>query len=135
MYLGIDYGKKRIGLAVGSVFPRGAGVLDGEMSDEKVVEAIAQVFVENECEGIVMGMPTKRSGDDGEMAPKIRSLAEMIKKKTGLEVFFEEEELTSAEAERILQDSDKEYSRKSGKTDEMAAVLILEQFLADKIKL
>lgn len=129
MYLGIDFGKKRIGLALGQLIPKGAGVIDGTKSLKEVIEAIKQICLENEVSGVVIGLPKKPSGSPGELAEDIKIFAGKLKEATGLPIHFEEEGFTSVEAEEILKESGKNYSRKSGKTDEMAAILILEQYI------
>jgi len=133
MYLAIDWGEKRIGLAVGAIFPQGAGVVDGEQSFEKIVEEIKAVITENEVEKIILGLPILPSGDEGVLAPQIRQFGKDLEKLCGLEVIYEPEEYTSIEAKGQFVSHSKLPDRKSGKLDEMAAILILEQFL-DHIK-
>jgi putative Holliday junction resolvase len=129
MYLGIDFGKKRIGLALGQMIPRGIGMIDGNKPIDQIVFDIKKICSENEVTGIVIGSPKKRSGDPGELTDDIERFVLELNKSINLPVHFEEEEFTSVEAEEILKESGKSYTRKSGKTDEMAAVLILEQFI------
>ncbi len=131
-YLGIDYGKKRIGLALGQMIPKGAGVIDGGQDLDVIVSQIEKICRENEVEGIVIGWPLKKSGDLGEVAPEIDKFVNELKAKINLPVFFEEEELTSVEAENILNENGQKYDRKSGQIDELAAILILEQYLNKK---
>jgi putative Holliday junction resolvase len=128
-FLAIDYGEKRIGLAVGTIFPKGAGVVDGEQKMEKIVDDIAKICHEEEIEKIVVGLPIRSQGEEGRISLKARKLAAALIEKTGLPIYFEPEQYTSVLATEILKESGKNYSRASGKTDEMAAVLILEQFI------
>ncbi len=129
MYLGIDFGKKRIGLALGQLIPKGAGVIDGTKDMDEIVLAIKEICTENEVSDIVIGLPKKPSGDLGELADDIKTFAGKLEKNIGLPVHFEEEEFTSVEAEEMIRESGKRYDRKSGKTDEIAAILILEQYI------
>jgi putative Holliday junction resolvase len=130
MYLGIDFGKKRIGLALGAVLPKTAGVLDGTKNKKEIISEIKKICQDNEVEKIVIGLPVMRSGSEGELAKEIRSFAENLETNLNIEVDFEEEELTSVEAESFLKKYGKGYNKKDGKTDELAAVLILEQYLS-----
>jgi len=130
MYLGIDFGKKRIGLALGQLIPKGAGVIDGSKSLEEIVSAIKEICVENEVDEIVIGWPKKLSGDLGDIAGDIKAFSENLKENIGLPIHFEEEELTSVEAEDMIRESGKRFSRESGKTDEIAAILILERYIS-----
>lgn len=128
-YLSIDYGKKRIGLAIGQIIPKGAGVIDGAQGLDQIISDIEKICTENEVEGIVIGLPLKKSGDLGEMVPDIQNLADKLNQKLKLPVHFEEEEFTSVEAENFLKEHHVNYTRKSGEVDELAAILILEQYL------
>ena len=128
-YLGIDFGKKRIGLALGQLIPKGAGVLDGTKNIDDTILAIKEICKENEVSNIAIGLPRKPSGDLGEIAENIKMFAGKLEKSVGLPVHFEEEQLTSVEAEELIRESGKRYDRKSGKTDEIAAILILEQYI------
>jgi putative Holliday junction resolvase len=127
MYLSIDYGKKRIGLAVGAVFPKGAGVLDGAKPEAAVLE-IDQKAKEAEALGIVIGMPIRSAGEEGTIAKEIREFAQRVADKTGLPIYFEPEQYTSMEAKETIMDFGQKVE-KNGRIDEIAAVLILERFL------
>jgi len=127
MFLAVDYGKKRLGLAVGQVFPQGAGVLDP--GDKQVFAKIERIIQERGVEGIVVGMPLRSQGEEGTIAPEIRQFANALATQTELPVYFEDERFTSSEAAAYLQSHEVKVSRASGKIDEVAAILILEQFL------
>lgn len=132
MFLGIDFGKKRIGLALGEAIPRGIGFVDGTRPLESIIDEISETCKKNEVLKIVIGLPFLGSGDEGSLAVKAREFGNELSKKTNLPVIFEEEQYTSAEAERILTEGGVKYDRKDGKVDEMAAILILEQYLNNK---
>lgn len=128
MYLAIDYGKKRIGLAIGQKYPRGIGVLDGSRDEHLVVEDISDICHEEDVEKIILGFPERHHGEAGTLSSEIKHFSHALHKKTNLPVVFEPEAFTSTEAEEYL----KEYSKKrgeKGKVDELAAVLILEQYI------
>lgn len=129
MYLAIDWGKKRIGLAVGTIFPKGAGVVDGDQPFEKIVSEIKKAIAENDVTQIIVGLPVLSSGDEGNLAGEIRAFADKISDETGLNVIFEPEQFTSTEAADQFAALGKKVDRESGKLDELAAVLILEQFI------
>lgn len=128
MFLAIDYGTKRIGFAIGSQIPRGAGVLDSAKGDE-VLAAIKRITDKEEIEKIIIGLPVRSQGEEGTIAPEIREFAGKVQRATGLKIVFEPEQFTSAEAESLLIESGKKFDRSSGKVDELAAVLILEQYI------
>jgi len=128
MFLGIDYGKKRIGLAVGSKFPRGIGVLDGDRNEHLIVTDIAEICHEEDVEKIIIGFPERHQGEAGTLANEIKQFAQAIHNKTNLPIVFEPEAFTSTEAEEFLKTHTKQPGDKD-KVDELAAVLILEQYI------
>lgn len=129
MYLGIDYGQKRIGLAIGSQYPRGIGTLQISGSFDNAIEKIAVICKDNEVEKVIIGAPVKLSGQPGEITGEINLFARSLTKKTGLPVIFEEEGYTSTQAEEELRARGVEYHSDPGKIDELAAILILEQYI------
>jgi putative Holliday junction resolvase len=132
MFLAIDFGKKRIGLALGEVIPKGAGVIDGTKSRQVVFDQIAKICLDNEVTKIIIGLPFLGSGDEGSLVKETREFGQSLSKELFIPVDYEEEQYTSSEAERILSENNVKYDRKEGKVDEMAAVLILEQYLNNK---
>ncbi|MEI6498572.1 MAG: Holliday junction resolvase RuvX [bacterium] len=128
MYLGIDFGKKRIGLALGVLMPHVAGVIDGELSSEIILGKILKICQENEVEKIIIGLPIRSQGEEGTLAGTIREFAADVAEFCQLPVYFEPEQYTSSEAERILVETDNRGDK--SRIDEMAAVLLLEQFIS-----
>lgn len=126
-YLGIDYGKKRIGLAVSDetlafAFPR---EILANQSTKQSVRAILQ-FAEQEHIGkIIIGLPLGSAGDDTEQTRNIRAFAALFARESHLPIEFENELLTSRLA--------RAGSDKGKPVDASAAALILQSYL-DKHK-
>lgn len=127
MYLGIDYGKKRIGLALGQAYPKGIGVVFNSGKKDNVLTRICDIIKENEVTAIVVGYPRRSMGEPGTLAKEIENFSTSLAKESKLPVFYEEERFTSSEAENIFEKAVRKP--KSGQIDELSAVLILEQFL------
>ena len=115
-------------MALGEILPRVAGVLKTESPD--VFFELRKICRENDVEKIVVGLPTFPSGDEGDFAPEVRQFCERLTEELNIETALEPEGFTSTEAEQILKEKNIKYDRESGKIDEMAAVLILEQHIA-----
>jgi len=126
-YLGIDFGKKRIGLAIGEMIPRGAGVLDGTKSQLEIVNEISEIIRKEEIGGIVIGVPNNEN--QNEVSSLAEKLGKNLSETLNIPVWNEAEEFTSVEAERLLKESKIDFSKKTGEIDEMAAILILQQFI------
>ncbi len=122
MYLAIDYGTKRIGAAIGEMIPTGLPIILNE--GEKAVLKLLEIIEREEISAIVIGLPTRSQGEEGTISPKIREFAQELSERAQRPVFFEPEELTSMEAESLIKQNNLKYA-----VDELAAVLILEQFI------
>jgi len=130
--LGIDFGRKRIGLALSDSL-RMVGTpletVDGE-SQKKATRRIREILVENQISEIVIGLPLHMNGDVGELAQAATDFGEKLKKQVpGLVVHMWDERMTSMEAERALQLGDAKAGRKKEMRDQLAAQLILQSWL------
>jgi putative Holliday junction resolvase len=126
MFLGIDYGSKRIGLAIGSMIPKPLKTIVVKDANSAIFE-ICQICQENEVEKIVVGMPIRSGGEEGTTAPEIKDFAKKLGEKCKIEIVFEPEQYSSAEAEEFI----KRYNLPRDKEliDSIAACIILEQYI------
>ena len=130
-YLGIDYGTKRIGLAVsspiGTVHPRPRIDRTVEQADIRV---LVEMVREEGVEALVIGLPHHMDGAESEMERQARGFAAKVAEATGLAVFGTDERLTSAEADRILKVQGKRDPRaRKARVDSAAACILLQDFL------
>jgi len=148
--LGIDFGKKRVGVAVSD--PEGIlalplPVLDG-IDEKALLEAIRILAVERGVDRVVVGLPRNLDGTVGEMAKDAARFAKLLEGLLAVPVETWDERLTSAQAERVLRLADgregekgetprrrarrrrpKETKAASARIDRIAAVLILQSYL------
>jgi putative Holliday junction resolvase len=129
--LGIDPGKKRIGLAIGDTLLKVAtGYITIEYKNMEEFIAILESIVDEEDIGlIVMGLPVNMDGSEGESANFSRLLAELIKRKLNLEVEFIDERLTTEEAIRQIHQADKKVGKSKKTIDMLSAAIILQAYL------
>jgi len=123
-FLGIDYGKKRIGLALSDDEGRLAFPKEILFNDKKFFLRLAEIIKEEEIGEIVLGDSEDFKGKPNEVMEEINDFAKELKEKFSVPVFFQKEFLTSVEARR--------YQAKREKADARAAALILQRYL-DKI--
>ena len=129
--LGIDYGHKRLGLALSDEGETLASPLPVyQRRDTKEDHAfLAQLVEEKEVGQIVVGLPRNMDGSLGEMAKEVLTFVETLKKKTHLPIDTFDERLSSAEAERVLIQANLSRKRRKTLRDSLAAVLILQGYL------
>jgi len=123
-YLGIDYGTKRVGIAVSDEEGKFAFPLIVLENSPGLITEIAELCKENSIAEIVVGKSQDFDFKDNEIMKEITPFAEELRKNTGLVVSMHPEFLTSMEAERL--------QGKNDMLDASAAALILKSFLETK---
>lgn len=130
--LAIDYGARRMGLAVSD--PLGITAQGLETLERKNKRTdfarLESVLREYEVREIVLGLPLRMSGETGAQSLKVAEFAESLRRRFQLPVHLWDERLTSAEANRLLREAEVSSRKRAQAVDRMAAVLILQSFLA-----
>ncbi len=108
--LGIDYGRKKIGLAIGDTDLRLAEPLKViKFEDlETLIEQLGQVVQKEKVEQVVMGV------SEGEMAKETREFGGLLQKKLEVPVKYQDETLTTHEAQRLSIESGIKRKKKKG---------------------
>lgn len=129
--LGIDYGKKRIGLAVSDPLRITAQPLKTITLDEKTepfTEIIA-IIDEYDVEKIVIGLPLNMDGSEGFMVESIREFSTRLQEKHPIEIIEMDERLTSRQAGMALAAASQKGKKKKKKIDNVSAQIILQTYL------
>lgn len=132
--MGLDYGSKTVGVAISDplgITAQGIETIERKMENKlrQTLARIQQLAEEYEVEKVVVGLPKHMNNDIGERAEKSLEFAEMVKKRTGLEVVMWDERLTTASAERTLIESNVRREDRKKYIDKIAAVFILQGYL------
>ena len=132
--LGIDYGERRIGLAlsdptrtIASPLP----TLKRRAGKRPPISALMKVIESNDVTALVMGLPLTLEGEESDWTRLIRGVAETLSERTGLPIHFVDERLTSVRAERAIRSLGlpKKKREEKARVDAGAAVLILQGWL------
>src|SRR4051794_6000739 len=129
--LGLDIGKRRIGLAVSDPLGLLARPLETVQSVSLNVDCvrIAEIAHGVEATLIVIGDPLHMSGDAGTMSNRAHKFGAKLQEVSGLPVEYCDERLTSVEAQRILEDAGVPPKKVRQQIDAMAAAVILQSYL------
>lgn len=132
--LGLDYGSKTVGVAMTdalgmTVQPYKTIQRDRESKLRQTLSEIAEIVEQYQIEKIVMGLPLNMDDTEGDRAAKTRDFAEKLKIRVAVPIEFTDERLTTMEAEEILDQSGIPRSEQKKVIDQVAAQLILEQYL------
>jgi putative Holliday junction resolvase len=129
--MGIDFGEKRIGMALSDPDGKVAVSLPTlqRTSDRRAVEEIAEIALGEEVELLVVGEPRSLDGGRGPAAERAASFGRKLASATGLEVRMIDEALTSREAERQLREAGVDPRRHPERIDALAARILLQEAL------
>ncbi len=132
--LGLDYGSKTVGVAMTdalgmTVQPYKTIQRDRESKLRQTLSEIAEIVEQYQIGKIVMGLPLNMDDTEGDRAAKTRDFAEKLKLRVAVPIEFTDERLTTMEAEEILDQSGIPRSEQKKVIDQVAAQLILEQYL------
>ena len=131
--LAIDYGERRIGLAVSD--PTGtiaspAGFIERRRGKRPPIAEMIRRGTELEVEGYVLGLPLDANGDDTPRALEVRRIAAEIEKRTALAVRLVDERFTTAAALRAIRDMGGSTRGRKGDVDAIAATVLLQHALS-----
>ena len=130
--LAIDYGLKRTGIAICDPSETICSPLEVIEGQNGLVNRIKKIADEYQAKAILFGLPLNMDGTEGKQSQIVRSFSGEVKKATSLEVFFQDERLTSKVAERMMIDADLTRKKKKKRLDAVAAAAILQAFLENK---
>jgi putative Holliday junction resolvase len=129
--LAVDYGEKRIGLAVSDELGITASPLMTltRRSDEEAIQQIAQLVSKLKVTQIVVGLPRRTDAQEGEMERKARAFAERLQQAVQVPVTLFDERFTTRIAEQVLLEADLSRRKRKQVRDRLAAVILLQSFL------
>ena len=128
-HLGIDYGSKRLGLAVSdlSLMIASSYQILYRRADDVDLAALEKVIAEKEIGGIIYGLPLQMDGTEGKTSAEVRAFADKVLQKTHLPYAFWDERLSSAAVENFLiQEADLSRAKRKKVLDANAAAYILQ---------
>lgn len=123
--IALDVGTVRIGVAIANTIARLPSAHMTLTNDEQVIDKIVQMIQSESVERIVVGLPRNLSGEDTDQTRYCRAFADKLRQYSTIE--FQDEALTSAQAEAELKRRGKPYQK--GDIDALAAVYILDDYL------
>ncbi len=129
--MGIDYGTKRIGVAISDPSCTMAHPLETIQvrDDGSLMQNLKSLIKDYSVDKIVVGLPYNMDGTEGISAGRVTEWAKGLEQITGLPVTFWDERLTTSEAHEILKELSVKGPKKKKIIDKLAASLILKSYL------
>src|SRR5262245_36289722 len=129
--LALDYGSRRIGIAISDELKIIAQPLEFVPAQPfpDVVARLKQLIQEKEIELIVVGMPRNMDGSYGSAAERVQEFVTELKKAIPLRIKKWDERLTTSQANRVLLQADVGRQKRKQVVDKMAAAILLQGYL------
>lgn len=129
--LGIDYGEKRVGVAISDPTGTIASPLDTILfrRRDKLMQRLAEMISTKDVDGIVVGLPIGMKGQATAQTVIVQEFVEELRGLFPVPVSTLDERLSSVEASRALREQGHQPSRKRAMVDSTAAAIILQNYL------
>jgi len=133
--IALDVGERRIGVAAcdpSGIVVRAVGVVQAEPRERALAE-LQRIVKDEEAVLIIVGLPLTLRGEHGPQAQRVTAFVETLQAVVSLPIVLRDERYTSVEAERIIEErGGKRKKRRRGEVDEVAATLILQDYLNEQ---
>lgn len=130
--LAIDLGTKNIGVAVSDALGITVRAVETirRRSVEEDISRLKSLVEELEAESVIIGLPLRLDGSEGDAARTVMRFVERLQALLSVPVLTQDERLTSYEGEQIMIERGMKRHERRSKSDEMAAMIILQDYLA-----
>ncbi len=130
--LAIDYGRRRVGLAISDpsqtiAFP--LKTIDAKTSPDPLEAQVATIIEQHEISEVIIGLPLTSQGLRGDMALEVEDFVLSLRKRIGCNIRMWDERYSSARAERAIHEMGEKTGKDKGKVDTISAVFILQSYL------
>ena len=135
--LGVDFGKKRIGLALSDasgILARPWQAITAGATPRASATLVAAIIgdagaADDPIDAVVVGLPRRLTGEDTDQTAPTRQFAAALADLAGVRVHLQDERLTSVEAESRLAVHERDWRKRKAKIDAAAAAIILQDYL------
>lgn len=132
--MGLDYGDKTVGIAVSDELLMTAQPLETIPRERatklrRTMARIEELIREYDVEKLVLGLPRRMDNQEGIRCQKTREFGEQLERRTGLEIIYQDERLTTVAADSVLGEGGVPKENRKEYIDKLAASLILQGYL------
>ena len=135
--LGIDYGERRIGLALSdatgllaSPWKKMTNDANAGAAARRLADEVRQLQAEDSgLAAVVIGLPRRLNGDANDQTARVQQFARLLASEISVPITLQDERLTSHEADQILAQRERDWRIRKAQIDVIAAALILQDYL------
>ena len=131
-FMGIDYGEKRVGIAISDplgIIAGPVGFIQRRAGKRPPVAKVIERARELEARGFVIGLPLDGEGNESEWTAEVRAFGAELAKRTGMQVIFIDERFSTATALRAIREMEESTRGRKGDVDSLAATVLLQNAL------
>jgi putative Holliday junction resolvase len=138
--LGIDLGRRRVGLAISDptrtlARPLATLTIEGNAAVERVVQEIDRLAAEDDgLDAVVVGLPARLDGSPTDQTVEVLRFVTRLRERIALPVHQQDERLTSHEAESRLAQRQPDWRKRKAQLDAAAAAVILQDYLDRRVE-
>lgn len=128
----IDYGLKRVGLAISDesqIIATSLGVIEVGKSSGETIQKLLKALATYDLEKIIIGYPVHLNGKVGFLADEVKHFISLLEKEVGCPVECVDERLSTVQAERSLKEGGMNRKKRSKVIDAVTAVILLQGYL------
>ncbi|MCQ2517152.1 MAG: Holliday junction resolvase RuvX [Lachnospiraceae bacterium] len=135
--IGLDFGSKTVGVAMSDptcTIATGLEIVRREKEDKlrRTLARIEEIIAEYGAELIVLGLPKNMNDTEGIRVVKTKEFGEMLSRRSGVPVVYQDERLTTVESEEIMKECGIRREDRKEYVDKIAAMIILQSYLDNK---
>ncbi len=132
--MGLDFGSKTVGVAVSDelkMTATGVEIVRRESPNKlrRTLARIGELLKKYDVNTVILGYPVMLDGSEGERVEKTKEFAQMLERRTGVQIIFQDERLTTVEAYEIMDQMGIKKDDRYKYVDMLAAKFILEDYL------
>ena len=130
-WIAIDYGEKRIGIAVTDhlkMFVNPLTTIENK-SDSAVFDQLLKIFQSQEVEKVIIGLPLSLDGEDTAKTKETREFYKKLSEKTSLPLIWWDERYSTYEANELLKNKGLNWEKSRNVIDQIAAAVILKSYV------
>ena len=132
--MGLDYGDKTVGVAISDELLLTAQPIETIQRERagklrRTLARIEALIAGYDVQKIVVGLPKNMNNEEGERCAKSREFGMLLEKRTGIEVVYQDERLTTLAADAVLEEGGVSKQNRKEYIDKLAAALILQGYL------
>lgn len=132
--MGLDYGAKTVGVAISDemlLIAQPVETIKRERAGKlrQTLARIETLMKEYDVEKVVIGLPKKLNNEEGDRCDKTKEFGDMVERRSGLEVVYQDERLTTVAADAVLAEGGVRKENRKEYIDKVAASIILQGYL------